>query len=184
MRLWTIYPRWMRWEIRMVLLRNLLIAAAMVGQCSVSAAAQPSYPQQITPGDPTVEAMITKLLGTGFDETERAAVQRCGSAAMQQAAVQYWPWPDSDFYRSDLQRFPDGQGINVAAQMRITAISEVQRRKYGIHVSGLIDARAGYPLYGPVYDNLIYVYGAADGLSFSCSVDFGGIVSNLRTVRR
>jgi hypothetical protein len=103
---------------------------------------------------------------------------------MQQAAVQYWPWPDSNFYRSDLQRSPEGQGINVAAQMRITAISEVQRRKYGVHVSGLIDARAGYPLYGPVYGNLFNVYGAADSLSFSCNVDFSGIVSNLRTVRR
>jgi hypothetical protein len=174
----------MRWEIRMVLLRNLLIAAALIGRCSVSAAAQPNYPHQATPGDPTVESVITKLIGTGFNETERAAVQRCGSAAMQQAAVQYWPWPDSNFYRSDLQRSPDGQGINVAAQMRITAISEVQRRKYGVHVSGLIDARAGYPLYGPVYGNLFNVYGAADSLSFSCNVDFSGIVSNLRTVRR
>jgi hypothetical protein len=174
----------MRWEFRMVLLRNLLLAAAMIGQCSISAAAQPPSPHQITPGDPTVEAVIANLLGTGFNETEHAAVQRCGSAAMQQAAVQYWPWPDSNFYRSDLQRFPDGQGINVAAQMRITAISEVQRSKYGVHVSGLIDARAGYPLYGPVYENLINVYGAADGLSFSCNVDFSGIVSNLRTVRR
>jgi hypothetical protein len=60
----------------------------------------------------------------------------------------------------------------------------VQRRKYGVHVSGLIDARAGYPLYGPVYGNLFNVYGAADSLSFSCNVDFSGIVSNLRTVRR
>jgi hypothetical protein len=168
----------------MVLLRNLLIAAAVMGRCSVSTAAQPSYPYSIPPGDPTVEAVITKLLGKGFSETERLAVQRCGSAAMQQAAVQFWPWPDSSFYRSDLQLHPGGQGINPAAKMRVTAISEVLRRKDGVHVSGLIDARAGYPLYGPVYGNLVNVYGEADGLSFSCNVDFSGIVSNLRVTPR
>jgi hypothetical protein len=171
-------------KICMERLGNLLIAAVAACGFSVMAEAQPPYPHQIPPGDPTFEAVITKLLGEGFNESERAAVQRCGSAAMQQAAVQYWPWPDSNFYRSDLQRFPGGQGINPAAKMRVTAISEVRRRKDGVHVSGLIDARAGYPLYGPVDGKLINVYGAADGLSFSCNVDFGGIVSNLRTLRR
>ena len=168
----------------MGLLRNLLSAAALICGLSVLAAAQSPYPPRIPPGDPASEAVITRLLGDGFTESERAAVQRCGSAAMQQAAVQYWPWPDSNFYRSDLQRLPGGQGINPAAQMRVSAISEVRRRKDGVYVSGLIDARAGYPLYGPVYENLINVYGAADGIGFSCNVDFGGIVSNLRTVRR
>ena len=168
----------------MVLLRNLLIAAAVMGRCSVSTAAQPSYPHQIPPADPAFEAVITKLLGEGFNEAERAAVQRCGSAAMQQAAVQYWPWPDSSFYNYNLERFPEGQGINPAAKMRVTAISEVLRRKDGVHVSGLIDARAGYPLYGPVYGNLVNVYGEADGLGFSCNVDFRGIVSNLRVTPR
>ena len=168
----------------MGLLRNLLSAVALICGFSVLAEAQSPYPHRIPPGDPTFEAVITRLLGDGFTESERAAVQRCGSAAMQQAAVQYWPWPDSNFHRSDLQRFPGGQGINPAAQMRVSAISEVRRRKDGVYVSGLIDARAGYPLYGPVYENLINVYGAADGIGFSCNVDFGGIVSNLRTVRR
>lgn len=168
----------------MVPLKNLLIAPMAIGLCSTSAAAQQPDPHQVPPGDPTVEAVISKLIGEGFSETDRAAVQRCGSAAMQQAAVQYWPWPDSNFYRSDLQRFPGGQGVNPAAKMRVTAISEVQRRSDGVHVSGLIDARAGYPLYGPIDVNLVNVYGAADALIFSCSVDTTGIVSNLRITRR
>jgi hypothetical protein len=168
----------------MVPLRNLLIAPVVIGLCSALAAAQQSYPHQVPPGDPTVEAAITRLLGQGFSETERAAVQRCGSAAMQQAAVQYWPWPDSNFNRTDLQRFPGGQGVNPAAKMRVSAISEVRRRRDGVHVSGLIDARAGYPLYGPIDVNLVNVYGTADALSFSCNVDTTGIVSNLRITRR
>ena len=168
----------------MGLIRNLLSAVALICGYSILAAAQSPYPHRIPPGDPTFEAVITRLLGDGFTESERAAVQRCGSAAMQQAAVQYWPWPDSNFNRTDLQRFPGGQGVNPAAKMRVSAISEVRRRRDGVHVSGLIDALAGYPLYGPIDVNLVNVYGTADALSFSCNVDTTGIVSNLRITRR
>ena len=62
--------------------------------------------------------------------------------------------------------------------MRVTAITDVQRLKDGLRVSGLIDGRAGYPLYGPIQG-----YAADGNLSFNCNVDYRGIVSNLRIVR-
>jgi hypothetical protein len=161
-------------KIGMGLLRSFLIAAAVMGGGSVSAAAPPPY---LRLSDPTTDADIAKLLGEGYNETERVAVQWCAFAAIQQATVQYWPKPDSNYYRSDLERFPDGHGINPAAQMRLTAISDVRRSRDGVRVTGVIDGRAGYPLYGPVY-------GAVGDLGFSCSASFSGIVSNLRVTDR
>jgi hypothetical protein len=159
----------------MRLLRNLLIAAAVMGGCNASAAALPPF---LLHTEPTIDADIARLLGEGYSETERVAVQWCALAAIQRATIQYWPRPDDSSYRSVLERFPDGQGVNPAAQMRVTAIRDVQRGRKGMRVSGVIDGRAGYPLYGPIH-------GVVGDLGFSCYVDFSGIVSNLHvTVRR
>jgi hypothetical protein len=161
-------------EIGMAPLRNFLIAAAVIGEGSVSAAAPLPF---LIHTNPIIDADVARLLGDGYNETDRVAVQRCAFAATQQATIQNWPKPDRDSYRLDLQRFPDGQGINPAAQMRITAISDVRRSRSGVRVSGVIDGRAVYPLYGPVR-------GAVGDLSFSCYADFSGIVSNLHVTDR
>ena len=91
---------------------------------------------------------------------------------MQQASVQYWP-KDQD--KSDGRRTPVyriGEGINPTAQMRVTAIISLEHRAGGLRISGLIDGRSGYPLYGPPV-------GAVGNLNFSFHVDYSGIVSNL-----
>jgi hypothetical protein len=139
---------------------------------SASATAQPSIPNELQHLDPISDAVIAKLVGGDVDARDRTAVQRCASAAMLQASVQYWP-KDQD--KSDGRRTPvyrSGEGINPAAQMRVTAITSLQHRASGLRVGGLIDGRSGYPLYGsPV--------GAVGDLNFSCNVDYSGIVSNL-----
>jgi hypothetical protein len=131
---------------------------------SASATAQPTIPSEPQYLDPVADAVIKKLLGSDFDARDRTAVQRCAGAAVLQASVQYWP------------KHTNGDGINPAAQMTVTAITGVLRNENGLRVSGLIDGRAGYPLYGPVD-------GAAGDLNFSCNVDYRGIVSNLRITR-
>ena len=139
---------------------------------SASATAQPSIPNEPQHLDPIADAVITKLVGGDVDARDRTAVQQCASAAMQQASVQFWP---KDQSKSDGRRTPVyrvGEGINPTAQMRVTAIISLQHRAGGLRISGLIDGRSGYPLYGPAD-------GAVGDLNFSCNVDYSGIVSNL-----
>ena len=71
--------------------------------------------------------------------------------------------------------------------MRVTAITEVQRRKNGLRVRGLIDSGAnryggggyGQPGYGNGNAN---AYAMAD-LKFRCTVDYRGAVTDIRVER-
>ena len=161
----------------MTIWKSSLATAAVIGGFSALAAVQPPSPYPRPNYDSNIDAIVTKLLGEGYNVTGRIAVYQCANAAKQMAYVQYWPKQGRTAYGADLQRYPYGQGINPAAQMRVTAITGAQRRKDVLRVSGLIDGRAGYPLYGPDYGH------AAGDLSFSCDIDHKGIVSNLRIVR-
>ena len=65
--------------------------------------------------------------------------------------------------------------------LRVTAITPMcSTARTWLRVSGLIDGRAGYPLYGPIQG-----YAADGDLSFSCKTStFRGIVSNLLRIVR
>ncbi len=67
--------------------------------------------------------------------------------------------------------------------MRVTAITNVERRQNGLRVSGLIDSRGGYPPQGQAYGYQNQGYAATGDLSFRCNVDYRGAVTNVR-VRR
>ena len=78
------------------------------------------------------------------------------------------------------------QGYNqgYAANMRVTAITNVERRNNGLRVSGLLDSRGGsYPPYGQAYGYQNRGYAATGDLSFRCNVDYRGAVSNVRINR-
>ena len=76
--------------------------------------------------------------------------------------------------------YGQGYGMN----MRVTAITNVERRQSGLRVSGLIDSRGGsYPPYGQAYGYQNQGYAATGDLSFRCNVDYRGAVTNVR-VRR
>ena len=85
------------------------------------------------------------------------------------------------------------QGYNPAVSMRVTAITEVERRQNGLRVSGILDSRGGYQAYGQQpYGNAYGYQGqgyqgqgyAAQGdLTFRCNVDYRGAVTNVR-IRR
>jgi len=118
-------------------------------------------------------AVIGQLLGDRYSITDRVAVRQCASAAMQQAAVRYQPEPLGNAH-------PYGEGYNPAALMRLTAITEVQRRQNVLHVSGRIDSSAGQAPNAHGYGYQNNGYALIGGLSFRCNVDYGGIVSNLQ----
>ena len=67
--------------------------------------------------------------------------------------------------------------------MRVTAITNVERRNNGLRVSGLLDSRAGYPPNGQAYGYQNQGYAATGDLSFRCNVDYRGAVTNVR-IRR
>jgi hypothetical protein len=99
---------------------------------------QYAYPQQAYPGygsnqgyanqgtgNPVTD-MIASLLGNRYSVTDQQAVRQCANAAVAQASQQY-----------------GGYGYNRRG-MRVTSITEVQRRGNGLRVSGTMSSARAY----------------------------------------
>jgi hypothetical protein len=116
-----------------------------------------------------IQQVIDGLLGNRYNATDRQAVSRCASAAMTQAAAQYGNGYDRGYGNNGYNR-----GYNA---MRVTSITDVQRRNNGLRVSGMMSSGYGGQ-YG--YQNRNY---AAGDVSFRCNVDYRGAVTNVRLGR-
>ena len=169
-------------------------AAAAVG-IAAPAAAQYPYPQpypypQTYPGYPqqgygqnVVGSIIDQLLGNRYNVTDRQAVSQCASAALVQAQNQYRGYGQGGYggYGQGGYGGYGGYPQGIAAPaMRVTAITDVQRRQYGLRVRGLISSGygGGYGQYG--YQGQGYATG---DISFRCNVDYRGYVSDVRINR-
>ena len=135
----------------------------------------PAYGQGYT-GNPVTD-IIDQLLGNRYSVTDRQAVRQCARAATAQAQSQY-----GSGYGTYGQGYGQqyGQGYNGYQAMRVTAITDVQRRSAGLRVSGLLGSGRGYGGgYGGQfgYQNRSYAQGE---LSFRCNVDYRGAVTGLR----
>jgi hypothetical protein len=117
-----------------------------------------------------IQQVIDGLLGNRYNVTDRQAVSRCASAAMTQAAAQY-----GNGYNRGYRNNGYNRGYNGA--MRVTSITDVQRRNNGLRVSGMMSSGYGGQ-YG--YQNRNY---AAGDVSFRCNVDYRGAVTNVRLGR-
>jgi hypothetical protein len=179
-------------------LANIFTAAAVAGVVAVPAAAQynpypnqpgydyPAYPGQPYPqqypqqypqtypgygqqpyGQNAIGQIIDQLLGNRYNVTDRRAVGLCASAAMAQAQNQYRGYGQNYGYRPGI----------AAPMMRVTAITDVQRRSGGLRVKGLIDTG-----YGGQYGYQDRRYARGD-LTFRCNVDYRGYVTNVRLAR-
>ena len=194
----------------MTMFKSVLTAAAVIGGLAAPAAAQyyPAQPQvpQPAPGQPgygyypqqgyvqqgygqpgygynqqgDIGSIIGQLLGNRYNVTDRTAIQQCASAAMAQASSQYRQQPYGNAYGYNNNRSYD-RGYN--GQMRVTAITNVERRRSGLRVSGLIDSRNGYRPNGQAYGYQNQGYAATGDLSFRCNVDYRGAVTNVRINR-
>jgi len=181
---------------------RFLAAAAAVGGVAAPLAAQNGYPygyaQQVPqpyPGQPgygygygygygqqgytqnPVGQIIDQLLGNRYNVTDRQAVSQCASAAISRAQSQY-----SSGYGAYEQRYGQqyGQGYNRYQAMRVTSITDVQRRSDGLRVSGMMSSGGAFGgQYGNqyAYQNRSYAQG---DLSFRCNVDYRGQVTSLR----
>ena len=177
----------------MTMFKSVLTAAAVIGLAAPAAAQYQSQVPQPAPGQPgygyypqqgygqqpygygndPMSQIINQLLGNRYNVTDRTAVSRCASAAVRQASAQYrQPYGNAYGYNQ-------GYGMN----MRVTAITSVQRQRNGLRVSGLIDSRGGYPPYGQAYGYQNQGYAATGDLSFRCNVDYRGAVTNVRINR-
>ena len=197
----------------MTMFTKLLTAAAAIGGLAAPAAAQYApYPQPL-PGQPVygqpvygqpgyaqpygqpgygqqpygynnnpVNQIINQLLGNRYNVSDRTAISQCASAAIQQAGLQYQRQPYGNAYGYNNNRGYN-QGYNGAANMRVTAITDVQRRQNSLRVSGLIDSRGGYAPNGQAYGYQNQGYAATGDLSFRCNVDYRGTVTNVRINR-
>lgn len=195
----------------MTMRTHYLAAAAAIGALSAPAAAQSSYPYQSYPvqapqpypGQPgygysqqafpgytqpgvaygygqqgyaqnPIQQVIDGLLGNRYNVTDRQAVSRCASAAMTQAAAQYGNGYNRGYGNNGYNR-----GYNGA--MRVTSITDVQRRNNGLRVSGVMSSGYGgqrSSQYG--YQN---GYTPAASVSFRCNVAYNGAVTNVRIGR-
>lgn len=185
-----------------------LTAALVAGGLAVPAAAQypypPSYPspQNYPPGygypqqqygygnQGGIGQIIDQLLGNRYNVNDRSAVSRCASAAMAQAQARYGSngynqqgynqqgYNQGYGYQGQGQGYAYGQGNN---RIRVTAITNVERRSNGLRVRGLLDTGRGNGGYGNQgYGNQGY---ASGDLTFRCNVDYRGVVSDVRIDR-
>ncbi len=162
--------------------------------------AQPGYAQPY--GTNPVEQIINQLLGnnTTYTVSDRTQVSRCATAAVAQAERQYRPagyggyaQPYGQAYGYGQQgydtRYPNSRYANAYSQMRVTAITNVERRRYNsLRVTGLISSGMYAQPYGNAYgyNGQGYAdprYAQAADLSFRCNVDSRGAVSGVRITR-
>lgn len=155
---------------------------------------QQSYPQQAYPGysygqqgygdqqrygynqgyaQSPVGQIIDQLLGNRYNVTDRQAVSQCASAAMTQAQSQYSGY-NGGYNGGYSGGYNNGYG-HLRGNLRVTSITDVQRRSNGLRVSGLLSSSGGHDgQYG--YQNRGY----GRELSFRCNVDYRGAVTKVR----
>jgi hypothetical protein len=127
-----------------------------------------------------IQQIVDGLLGNRYNVTDRQAVSQCASAAIARAQSQY-----GSGYGAYEQRYGQqyGQGYNRYQAMRVTAITDVQRRSNGLRVTGLMSSGGAYGgqygQYGNAYGYENRGYARGD-LSFRCNVDYRGQVTALR----
>ena len=143
--------------------------------------AQPAYPGYAQPGyaygqqgyaQNPVGQIIDQLLGNRYNVTDRQAVSRCASAVMTQAASQYGGGYGNSYGNNGYNR-----GYS---NLRVTSITDVQRRNNGLRVTGTLGSA-----YGGQYGSQ-YGYQNQRGygdLSFRCNVAYNGAVTNIRINR-
>ena len=167
---------------------SFIAAAALIGTAAAPAAAQyqypypqpQPYPQQVLqypyPGqtygndEGVIGSIVDGLIGNRYAVGDRQAIRQCAWAAVQRAQGQY-----GGGY---------GQGHG---RLRITSITDVQRRTLVLRVRGTLGRGGGYGgggYGGSGYNNGYGGYGgggyARPEFSFRCDVNYNGYVQNVR----
>ena len=175
----------------MTMVTRFLTVAALGGGIAAPLGAQvpypypQPYPQTYPPGyaypgqgygSGGIQSVIDQLLGNRYNVTDRQAVSQCASAAMVQAQAQF-----GGGYGGNSGYGYNNRGYAGASNLRVTSITDVQRRQNGLRVKGLMSSGyGGQNGYQNGYQNRGY---GAEQLSFRCNVDYRGAVTNIRIGR-
>jgi hypothetical protein len=182
---------------------SLLTAAAALSASAAPAAAQPGGRPAVPPvpfvAPPLVRQIVDQTLGEKYAASERQAVARCATAALAQGAILYGVngYAGTEGYAAYVGAYrPGATGVpgfpGVTANMRVSAITDVQRRPEGMRVKGLIDsgviyrgAYGGTAYEGPGQGGEAYAakHPSNDDLVFRCNLDTAGLVSSLHVER-
>ena len=116
----------------MKVLAGLIVASVLAGGLGAPALAQEEMDAQ---SQRVIGGVIDALIGNHYNVSDRQAIRRCGLAAVDRAERQY----RGDF-RSQPVAYPGYRG-----HVRVTAITNVERRLLVVRVRGLLStARFGY----------------------------------------
>jgi len=130
----------------------------------------PGYAYNQGTGNPVTD-IIDSLLGNRYNVTDRQAARQCANAAMAQADQRYGGY-----------RYNRGG-------MRVSSITEVQRRGNGLRVSGTMSQGPAYASQNGYQNGNGYgddrQYGQqnrqyAGAVSFRCNVAYNGAVTGIR----
>jgi hypothetical protein len=186
---------------------SLIAAGAAIAGASAPAAAQsapapaPSVqpaPAPFLPPAP-IQQVVDRQLGARYAATERQAVARCVTAALAEGAILYGVngYAGTEGYAGYAGAYrPGAAGVpgfpGIATAMRVSAITDVQRRSDGMRVKGLIDSgvdyRGGYG--GEAYQGVgsggqpyATLHPSNNDLAFRCNLDAAGLVTSLHVER-
>jgi hypothetical protein len=182
---------------------SALIALAAIAGASAPVAAQSATASQPLPAPfiapPPIREIVDQQLGTRYGASDKEAVARCVTAALAQGAILYGVngYAGTDGYAAYAGAYrPGAAGVpgfpGIATAMRVSAITDVQRRWDGMRVKGLIDSgveyRGGYrgeAYQGPGVGGQPYAtrHPSNNDLAFRCNLDTAGLVSSLHVER-
>jgi hypothetical protein len=148
---------------------------------------------------PSVRQIVDAHLGARYAATEREAVARCVTAALAEGAILYGVngYAGTEGYAAYVGAYRPGEvGMpgfpGIATTMRVSAITDVQRRSDGMRVKGLIDSGVHYQ---GSYGGQAYQGAGAGGqpyatrhpsnddLAFRCNLDTAGLVTSMHVER-
>jgi hypothetical protein len=190
---------------------SLVFAAAAIVAATPLAAAQPASQNSRAPATapqpapapfiapPPIRQIVDQQLGPRYAASEKEAVARCVSAALAQGAILYGVngYAGTEGYAAYVGAYrPGAAGVpgfpGIATHMRVTSITDVQRRSDGMRVKGFIDSgvdyRGGYggEAYqgaGPGGQPYATLHPSNNDLAFRCNLDTAGLVTSMHVER-
>ena len=187
-------------------MKNLFLitaASVLAGVPAQTAAQQNATAPKLSPvpfiAPAPIREVVDKQLGARYGASDKEAIGRCVTAALAEGAILYGVngYAGTDGYAAYAGAYrPGAAGVpgfpGIATNMRVSAITDVQRRSDGMRVKGLIDSGVDYR---GGYSSKAY-QGAGSGgqpyatrnpsnndLSFRCNLDTAGLVTSMHVER-
>jgi hypothetical protein len=175
-------------------------ALACVSPCTAAQPGPRGSPAPATFVAPApIRDIVDRELGTRHDASDREAVARCATAALAQGAILYGVngYSGTDGYAGYVGAYrPGTAGVpgfpGVPANMRVSSITDVQRRADGMRVKGLIDSGVVYrgdddshDYQGPGSGGEAFAtaHPSNNDLAFRCNLDNAGLISSMHVER-